>query len=384
MTISLLTLVCLVVFAAAQAQAPDTSAPPVPREKSYTRAEIGALIASNQKIVTPYGVEKLVPVPINGTTQWLSIRGRDKRNPVLLFLHGGPGSPEMPSAWTISSPWEDYFTVVHWDQRGAGKTYGANTPDAVAAGMTIAGMTDDASEVVRYLQREYGKRKIFILGHSWGSVLGTELALKHPELLYAYIGVGQLVNARRNEADGFNFALEQANATHNAAAERELTALAPWPGDTTRRTLPEIGTERKWVAYFGGLAYGRTDLGYEDLSDLSPDYTQKDLDNAQEGSAFSITHLLPELTQVDFTRDTHFKCPVFLFEGRHDYGTSHLAAAEWFRTLQAPGKELVWFESSAHMVMDEEPGKFLNHLVNDVRPIAVNAGDAAPADEVLR
>src|ERR1700691_5814898 len=99
---------------------------------------------------------------------------RDRDNPILLFLHGGPAAPEMPTSWTFESPWEDYFTVVQWDQRGAGKTYASNDPKALAATMTVKQMTSDAEEVVRYLQNTYGKKKIFLLGHSWGSVLGVE------------------------------------------------------------------------------------------------------------------------------------------------------------------------------------------------------------------
>ncbi len=385
MKLKALGLACLLTLFSAglSAQTSEPSPVAIAKEKTYTRTEITAMLAANRKIVTPNGVEKLIAVPINGTSQWLSIRGRDKRNPILLCIHGGPGSPEMPTAWTIDSPWEDYFTVVQWDQRGAGKTYAANDPKSVEAGMTINQMTDDAAEVTRYLEREYGKWKIFVLGHSWGSILGLELAQKHPELLYAYIGVGQPVSSERNEKDGFSFALAQAKATHNADAERELTALEPWPGDMKTLSMQKIGTERKWVSYFGGIAYGRTNQAFEDVSDLTPDYTQHDLDAANDGSAFSILHLLPQLETVDFTQVTHFKCPIFLFEGRHDYGTSHLAAAEWFQHITAPEKKLVWFDYSAHLVTDEQPGKFLVHLVTDVRPIAVKAGDAAPDDETL-
>ena len=132
-----------------------------------SRREVTGIIADTRKIVSPNGVEELVPAPINGTTQWLSVQGRDRRNPVLLYLHGGPGSPTMPEAYTFQSPWEDYFTVVQWDQRGTGKTYAANDPNALASTMTIEQMTSDGEEVVRYLQKRYGKRKIFLLGHSW-------------------------------------------------------------------------------------------------------------------------------------------------------------------------------------------------------------------------
>ena len=126
-----------------------------------SRTEVIDIIAATRKIVSPNGIEELLSLPINGSIQWLSIRGRDRRNPILLFLHGGPGSPTMPVAYTFQSPWEDYFTVVQWDQRGTGKTYAANDPKRLASSITIEEMTSDAEEVVRYLLKQYGKRGFF-------------------------------------------------------------------------------------------------------------------------------------------------------------------------------------------------------------------------------
>jgi pimeloyl-ACP methyl ester carboxylesterase len=187
-----------------------------PKEELIPRHVVTETIAATRKIVSPNGVEELLPIQINDITQWISIRGRDRRNPILLFLHGGPGSPTMPAAYTFQSPWEDYFTVVQWDQRGAGKTYASNDPKALSSTITVEKMTSDAEEIVRYLQKRYDKKKIFLLGHSWGTVLGVALVQRHPEWFYAYVGVGQMVNGRRNEEDGYQFALEQARATITA------------------------------------------------------------------------------------------------------------------------------------------------------------------------
>jgi pimeloyl-ACP methyl ester carboxylesterase len=117
--------------------------------------------------------------------------------------------------------------------------------------------------------------------------------------------------------------------------------------------------------------------------ELSPDYTEKDLDDVDAGSSLSFERLLPAMEIVNFDALTTFKCPVFLFEGRHDYTTSHELAAKWFEKIRAPKKELVWFENSAHMVMQEEPGRFLNYLVRDVRPLAASSGDIVPDNEVI-
>jgi pimeloyl-ACP methyl ester carboxylesterase len=343
---------------------------------SLTRAEAIAIIADSRKIVSPNGVEELLPVQINGITQWISVRGKDLRNPILLFLHGGPGSPTMPADYTFQTPWEDYFTVVQWDQRGTGKTYAANDPAITAATLSMTQMTSDAEEVVRYLMKRYDKKKIFLLGHSWGSALGVQLAQRHPEWFYAYIGVGQVVNGLKGEKMDYDWVLATARADRNADAVRELEALAPYPGQPT---VQRISAERKWSVYYGGLTYGRKKFSYESNAwTLSPDYTDHDLDSVNAGSLVSVTHLLDAMAAIDFDSATRFKCPIFLFEGRHDYTVSSELAATWLASIKAPQKKIVWFENAAHMPMQEEPGRFLYHLITDVRPIAARAGDESP------
>jgi pimeloyl-ACP methyl ester carboxylesterase len=354
-----------------------------PASRTFGRQDARDIIAASRQMVSGHGIETQLAIPVNGTRQWISVRGNDARNPILLFLHGGPASPDMPLAWTFQTPWEDYFTVVQWDQRGAGKTYAANDPAKVAAGMTIAGMTADAEQVVTYLRRTYGKKKIFLLGHSWGSVLGVRLARAHPDWFHAYIGVGQIANMRDSEADGYRFALEAARKEGNRKALDDLATIAPYPAPDKPLDLASIGTQRKWLEHYGGLAWGRTSFKFDsDAEKIAPEYSDSDLAALDQGSLFSLGHLLGPLTEVDFSHDTRFELPILLFLGRHDYSVSHNVSARWFATLHAPAKKLVWFEDSAHMVMQEQPGRFLMHLVNDARPYAVKVGDAAP-DEVV-
>lgn len=356
-----------------------------PEPPAFTRQDARDIIATSRKIVSGHGIEAQLEIPVNGTRQWISVRGNDARNPILLFLHGGPASTDMPLAWTFQKPWEDYFTVVQWDQRGAGKTYAANAPEDVAAGMTLAQMTADAEEVVSYLRRTYAKKKIFLLGHSWGSVLGARLAQAHPEWFYAYIGVGQIANMRQSEAIGYQFALDEARKHDNQEALRDLAGIAPYPPMDKPITLEAIGRQRKWLELYGGLAWGRTDFQFDsDAEKLAPEYSDADLKALDAGSLFSLGYLLGPLTDVDFTKMTRFDLPMLFFLGRHDYSVSHEVSARWFATLRAPAKKLVWFEDSAHMVMQEQPGRFLMHLVNDARPYAVKVGDAAPDERIER
>ena len=349
--------------------------------KPFTQDDARAIVAQSRRIVSPLGIEELRQVEIGGIRQWISVRGNDRRNPILLYVHGGPGAAEMVEAYGYQRPWEDFFTVVQWDQRGAGKTYASNTPEAMAPGMTIEGMVRDAEEMISHLRGAYGKQKIFLLGHSWGSVVGATIAHRHPEWLHAYIAAGQIADMRRSEEIGYEWALSQARAEGNEKAIRALTALAPYPGGKGQLTIERIGAQREWVMHYGGLAWGRTNFKpFDDARKLSPEYTNEELKAIDKGSLFSLEHLLTPLESFNLAKMTRFECPVFLFNGMHDYSTSHEVAASWFERVSAPAKQMFRLENSAHMMMQEQPGRFLMHLVNDIRPLAVRAGDAPPAN----
>lgn len=353
--------------------------------KPFDQDDARAIIAQSRRILSPHGVEETREVDIGGTRQWISVRGNDRRNPILLYLHGGPGSVEMVESYGYQRPWEDFFTVVQWDQRGAGKTFASNSPEAMAPRMSIDGMVADAEDMIRYLMATYGKKKIIVLGHSWGSIVGEEIARRHPGWLHAYLGAGQIVDMARSEAIGYQWALGRAKAEGNRQAVHELEALAPYPGPTGQLTIERIGAQRKWTMYYGGLAWGRTEFKpFDDARKLSPDYGDEELKAIDRGGLYSLGYLMPAMEKVDFSGNTRFGCPVFIFNGRHDYTTSAEVAARWFEGLHAPVKKLFWFEDSAHMMMQEQPGLFLMHLVNDVRPLAVRAGDAPPEERKAR
>lgn len=351
-----------------------------PCQTSLARAR--AIIAAREKIVSPRGIQQDLYVPIDGISQWISIRGTDLRNPILLVLHGGPAEPEMPAAWTFQPPWEDYFTVVEWSQRGTDKTYEANTPAQMAPGMTIAGMTQDAAELVRYLRQRFHKQRIFVLGHSWGTVLGVRLAQSHPDWLYAYIGVGQVVNMRRQEPLVYHFALRQARMHHNIEAIRQLRAIAPYPGNAL--TLARMSVRSKWEMYYGGVAWGRRAFDWDsDTWLLSPDYSQRDLDALGTADLFSLKYLYGPMLSINLDQVTRLDCPVIEFVGAHDETVPASLTIKWFERLHAPSKRLVIFADSAHMSFEEQPGRFLVHLVDDALPYAIQAGDAAPTEKEI-
>jgi pimeloyl-ACP methyl ester carboxylesterase len=366
------------VSALAQTASPAASASPGPQQTPhlYSADDVKRVIAANRKIVSPSGVEELLKIDVNGCAQWLSIRGRDRHNPVLLYIHGGPGSPTMPEAWTFQSPWEDYFTVVQWDQRGAGKTYASNDPALIAPTMTGAQMIADTEYVVRYLLEHLGKKKLFALGHSWGSYLGLELVRRHPELLHAYIGTGQMINSQRSEKDGYDFALRESARHDNTPAVAALEKLAPYPGPIGSLTVDRISAQRQWVVYYGGLTSGRSSFDYDaDAWRFSPEYTARDIALTDEGGLFSLNNLVGQIQRTNFDALVSVGCPIFIFQGRHDYETSYAVARQWFGRVRAPSKKFVTFENSSHMAPLEQPGQYLQYLVELTRPLAVSYGD---------
>lgn len=363
--IALLAAIGLGVPAVAQTVEPVT---PNPEHDDYSPGR--ALVADFDRIVSPNGVQESFIVTLGGARQYVSVRGADRRNPILLYIHGGPASVELPISWSFQRPWEDAFTVVEWDQRAAGKSFTLNDPEAMRPTLTPDRYRDDAIELIELLRKRYGKRKIFVLGHSWGSTVGLAVAAKRPDLLYAYVGMGQLIDFQKNETQSYAQVMAQAKADHNDQAVKELEGIAPYPVPD-HLDLAKTGIERKWSIYYGGLGYNRRDSDYYiHIGRLSPEYGLADRKAWDASSDFTMGILWPKLATLSF-EDVHtMDVPVILFLGRHDTTTPPRIAADWLARLNAPSKRIVWFDRSAHLPMIEEPGHAFEALVHDVRPLA--------------
>jgi proline iminopeptidase len=369
----------LALAAALLAVSASSAAGAEPSPKSFSRAQATRIIADARRIVTPRGIERLEKVHLSGIDQWVSIRGADNRNPVLLLIHGGPGYVSIPLSWWFTRGWEEYFTVVQWDQRGSGKTYLLNSPAAVAPTLTLERMVADAEDMTDWARKQLGKQKVFVIGQSFGSYLGLELARRHPDWLYAYIGVGQLTDGPESERRGWNFAHAAAQRAGNAQAVRELESIAPYFSAGRRPSLDDIYTQRKWVEFYGGLmAYRQGGSAESHLVELSPDYTDEEIEHIWQGNEFIERYLLAQTLGLDLSRTHKLDCPLIVFAGRHDYVVNAQLAATWFESVSAPAKQFVWFENSGHLIMSEEPGKFLISLLRYARPFAERAGDVAP------
>jgi pimeloyl-ACP methyl ester carboxylesterase len=356
---------------------PSTASPQQPVRPS-NRAETVKIIADLRQIVSPRGLQAIETVPIGGIKQVVSIRSQDLRNPVLIYFHGGPGFVEMPLDWWYDRGWDEYFTVVQWDQRNAGKTFVASGPSDPAS-LTPERFQKDAEELVQWALKRFGRRKVFVLGHSWGSMLGLKLAAAHPEWLHAYIGMGQITNGPESEREGWAWTMARAKADHNAAAIRDLQSIAPYAADRAPIPVDAILKQRKWLGYYGGAAWRRTGGDFEAAAyKLSPEYSDEDVQQAFKGQPAVTNALLPKILTTDLSVIQTLKVPLILFLGRHDKNVSSDVAAVWFNRVRAPSKKLIWFERSGHHLTSEEPGKLLMSLVTYARPIAVKAGDSAP------
>ncbi len=308
--------------------------------------------------ILPDSVAVLEKVEIGGIQQWVLIRGQDRSNPILLYLHGGPGNPEMPLAKTAGRYLEEHFTVVHWDQRGAGKTYSPFTPKG---SMTIEQFVADTKELTEYLQDHLGQNEVYLLGHSWGALVGLKTIADFPELYRAYIGMGQFTDSVLNEEIAFSFVAEAAEQAGDQKTLKTLSALGLPPYDK----LQDLAVLKGKVTQYGGSFHGQTSWfnGTTAAMLRAKEYTPLDYLRFIAGSRFSAI-LMDEVVQFDmFDEVAEVSVPVYFFSGEYDYMTCTERVEEYFQFLCAPHKEHIRFTASAHNPIYEEPERFVSELI---------------------
>jgi pimeloyl-ACP methyl ester carboxylesterase len=329
------------------------------------------LAAEALAIRSPNGVQEGEFVVIGSIKQWVQIRGEDRDNPVLLFVHGGPGGSTLPmsSGW---QPWEKYFTVVQWDQRGTGRTYG-ETGDVTAPTMTLERMTQDGIELAEYLRTHLHKDKIVLVGHSWGSFLGIHIVKQRPDLFYAYVGTGQ-VSGRATFEKAFEITIAHlqtlAQSANNTEAMAELAPVASQPTMNERNRL----VAEKWGKALALPSIDSFELAGPIPPAFMPDFSLLDWYNSSKGGAFSAKYLRGRDGPM-FQRDLaslgfEFSIPMFFIEGDEDYMTPSGPAEQYFKQIIAPYKDFVQFHGGDHFIPFDRPDQFLADLVARVRPFA--------------
>lgn len=315
------------------------------------------------------------PVAVDGGCQWISIRGRNRANPVLLFIHGGPGTPQMPLRWGYQNPWEDFFTVVNWDQRGVGKNADAGNRETLRSTMTLQQHLTDALAVVDHLRTTLQHPRVAVLGYSWGSLLGVLLAAAYPDRLSVCASVGQAVGMA-GESIIQKECLQAARQAGDETAVRELEVIGRQLLDPSKTIgLESVQRLRLYARRYDGMWYGQPTLDLmHEVARLSPDYTDQEKLLFTEGSGWiGQTPLIADLMACDLRVVGRLEVPMVVLQGRYDLATPYAQAAAWLEALQAPAKTLVTFERSAHFVMFEEPGRFLLALLEHVLPVAGGA-----------
>ena len=290
------------------------------------------------------------PYDINGTRQWLLVKSLDKANPVLLYLAGGPGISMIPFAHinTITEKMLAGYTVVHWDQRGTGLSYDPDIPEET---ITIDQYIEDTHEVIKKIKTICGQDKVYLLGHSWGAILGVLYCQRYPDDVKAYIGVGQFVAYYEGEDISREWLKKQINEAGNESDLKRLEGIT-W-------------ADRDLLRKYGGTIKNPGSVNINEILLASPYNPEKySLTLSNKGVELVRGNMRDELWSLDF-RETvlNFDIPVYFFVGRNDYVTAWQLTEEYFNLINAPAKEIVWFDESAHRCDIEEPEKFQNELL---------------------
>lgn len=299
---------------------------------------------------------------VNGQKQWVFVRGRRRSNPLLLVLHGGPGTTMAPHLRTFVPELEEDFLVAHWEQRGAGKTYATTTFDET---FTVEQMIADTTRVTELLLERYGRDRLFVLAGSWGTFLGMNAIQRRPDLYRAYFGVGQIVHQARGEELSYDYAMAQAVANGDTDAVERLEAIGrpPYPAE---EHVDRLLVQRRVLRKYGGAikhAVSASRIDDPKLVLFQEEYDLFDKINWVRGQKRSEALLGPVFRRIDLRRTiASVKVPVYLFQGESDWQTPTVLVREYFETLAAPQKELHVFGESAHMPIFEEPERFVSTL----------------------
>jgi pimeloyl-ACP methyl ester carboxylesterase len=321
----------------------------------------------------PGSISEKTFLDINGVRQGMFIKGKDARNPVLLYLHGGMPDYFLTSKYPTGL--EDYFTVVWWEQRGAGISYSSNIPPET---MTLEQIISDTKELTNYLRHRFGKEKIYLMGHSGGTFVGIQVAARAPELYHAYIGMAQISNQHKSEELAYEFMLQRFKENGNSGMVRKLEeAPVTVTGGIPRsyaalrdRAMHSLGIgtthDMKWVV---------TGLFLPSLR--FREYTLSEKINLWRGKSRSgIAILWNTIIATDLSQKvTELRLPVYFFQGIYDYTCCYTLAESYFEKLKAPMKGFYTFEQSAHSPIFEEPDKVLRIIKEDILAGVNNLAD---------
>ena len=300
-----------------------------------------------------------------GVKQGFFIRSENPENPVILFLHGGPGSPELAILYPFETTerLEKYFTVCYWDQRGAGMSYNKSVN---TTSMTVDQLIEDTHHMTELLKKRFNKDKIYLMGHSWGTYLGIKTIEKYPENYIAFIGIGQVSNQLESERIAYNYMVSHAKETDDKSALKKLKKF-----DVNATDFPSL----KYLLSVRSLLMNKYKIGIMHDDEFSVAGLIKNLLSFRgytiseklfffKGSMFSLTNLWHYVEEDNLMESsTKFRVPVYIIHGKYDYQVSHTLSKKYFEKIEAPSKAFYTFENSAHSPNSEEPEKFVGTVL---------------------
>jgi pimeloyl-ACP methyl ester carboxylesterase len=320
-------------------------------------------ITDAQGTVIPGSIATLEKVNLNGSEQWVSIRGKDVDKPVLLFLAGGPGGSQLVTERRALAGLEDHFVVVNWEQPGAGKSF-----DAVdCSALTPERYVSDGIALVEYLRERFDEDKVYLLGESWGSALGVWMVQRDPELFHAFIGTGQMVAFLENDLMCYEFALNLARDRGDTEKVAQLEQQGPPPYYGEGVAMKEAAFLMDTFNYMNADP-AIADDGFNTFQDLAgSEYGLYDKVSWFRGALDTLGVVYPQLWNVDFRKQaTELQVPVYFLIGRHDVNAPPVLTEQYYDDLSAPHKEIVWFERSGHNPWVTESAEFVDVVVNKV------------------
>ena len=334
-------------------------------------------ITTSHLIAQTESIHQEAFVPIGGIEQWVTIHGDDKTKPVILFVHGGPGSTMSHFQNNMYASWEKDFVLVHWDQRGAGRTFGRNAPSEITEEyyvqnpLKLEQMTRDGIEVTKYILSYLDKQKLILVGTSWGSILGMRMILDSPELFDAYVGHSQVVNFSKNINDAYNTVYEMANSAEDNMSLKKLNEMGEPPYDDARRYGQLIGIIKKYESANSSPA---PDSWWEIQSQYN---NEKDRKARYDGDDYSFINFVGHadlgiesmVSSVDFNKDGFIiEIPVYLIQGEQDILTSKEITKPYFDKIRAPKKEYFLVPDAAHglnqSIVDQQL-EIVKYIVSD-------------------
>jgi pimeloyl-ACP methyl ester carboxylesterase len=298
------------------------------------------ILLSNQSFCQ-IPIDKFEIITIGGIKQYVRIKGKDSSKPLLLFLHGGPGSSVLNKADHMTGKLQQQFVVVHWDQRETGETLRLNKSSQP---LTLRLFYDDTHDLIDSLLKRFQRPKLYLAGYSWGSALGFHIADKYPGLLYAYIGISPVINQWESEKT----ALEMMRQRMGKKAQKEL-AIVKIPFENAE----QLYYHRKWLYRFDGQKL---------LSLTLP----KSFVLAWGVTWFNVWSESCTINLFESLRVIN--CPVYFFAGEKDYQTNHSITQEYFSKVSAPKKDLFLFTDAGHGLPETDPGLFQDIIIDKILP----------------